>query len=149
MILPYILKTIQWLNIILWDRESVWPDIWPQNICRSKWPIFHGPLNLPFILKTVWCMNIILQDYESVWHSIWPRNKYRSLWPIFHGPVISLLLFFALKNILVSLEKPNSGELGCPATALIHSNSLEFLCNINEIMPYQLFSTSLCMSMWV
>ena len=22
-------------NIILWDYESAWPDIWPQNICRS------------------------------------------------------------------------------------------------------------------
>ena len=61
---------------------------WPPNICRSLWPIFHGPLNLPFILKTVWCMNIILSDYELVWHNIWPRNKCRSLWPLFHGPVI-------------------------------------------------------------
>ena len=24
--LPYILKTIQWLNIILWDYESTWPN---------------------------------------------------------------------------------------------------------------------------
>ena len=38
-----ILKTIQWLNIILWDCESVWPDVWP---------IFDGPLNLPYILKS-------------------------------------------------------------------------------------------------
>ena len=48
-----------------------------------------------------------------------PQNKFRSQWPIFHGPVIFLLLFFALKNILVLLAKNNSGELGCPATALI------------------------------
>ena len=87
-ILPYILKTIQWLNIILWDYESVWRNIWTQNICRSLWPIFYGPLNLPYILKTVWSMNIILWDYESVRHNIWPRNKCRWLWPIFHGPVI-------------------------------------------------------------
>ena len=79
-ILPYILKTIQWLNIILLDYESIWPDIQPQNICRSLCTIFHGPLNLPYILKTVWCMNIILSDYEPVWH-IWPWNKCRSLWP--------------------------------------------------------------------
>ena len=38
---------------------------------------------------------------------------------IFHGPVIFLLLFFALKNISVLLAKLNSGELHCPATALI------------------------------
>ena len=36
-----------------------------------------------------------------------------------HGPVISLLLFFALKNIFVLLGKPDSGELRCPATAVI------------------------------
>ena len=64
--------------------------MWSPNICRSLWPIFHGPLNLPFILNTVWCMNIthVLLDYESVWHHIWPWNKCMSLWPIFHGPVI-------------------------------------------------------------
>ena len=50
---------------------------------------------------------------------LWPQNKFRSRWPIFHGPVIFPLLFFALKNILVLLAKLNSGELRCPATALI------------------------------
>ena len=50
---------------------------------------------------------------------LWPQNKFRSQWPIFHGPVIFLLLFLALKNILVSLAKLNSGELCCPATAHI------------------------------
>ena len=97
-----------------------WYNQIPYHYGWSLWPIFHSPLNLPFILKTVWCMNIILSDYESVWHNIWPRNKYRSQWPIFNGPVISLLLFLALKNILVLLAKPDSGELRCPATALIN-----------------------------
>ena len=78
------------------DYESVWHNIWPQNKCRSLWPIFHGPAILPYILKTVWCMNIILHDYESVWPDIWPQNKCRSLWPIFHGPVI---LPYILKTI--------------------------------------------------
>ena len=128
--LPYILKTIWCMNIIIWDYESVhpdfdlktnvghcdlyfmvhwfclisrrlsiydiilrdyvsvWPDVWPQNKCRSLWPIFHGPVILPFILKTVWCMNFIIWDYGSVWPDIWPQNKCRSLWHIFHGPVI-------------------------------------------------------------
>ena len=36
-ILPYILKTIWCMNIILWDYESVWHDIWPQNKCRLLW----------------------------------------------------------------------------------------------------------------
>ena len=33
--------------------ESVWPDVWSKNKCRSLWPIFHGPVILPYILKTV------------------------------------------------------------------------------------------------
>ena len=75
MILPNILKTIWCMNIILWDYESVWHNIWPQIKCRSLWPTFNGALILPYILKTIWCMNIILWDYESVWLSIWPQNK--------------------------------------------------------------------------
>ena len=73
------------MNIILWDYESVWHDIWPQSKWRLLWPTFHGLMIFPYILKTVWCMNIILQDYESVWPDIWPQNKCRSLWPISHG----------------------------------------------------------------
>ena len=95
-ILPYILKTIWCMNIILWDNESVWHDVWPQNKCRSLWLVFHGPVILPYILKTIWCMNIILLDNESVWHDVWPQNKCRSLWLVFHGPVI---LPYILKTI--------------------------------------------------
>ena len=52
--LPYILKTIWCMNILIWDYESVWPDIWPQNKCRSLWSIFLGPVILRYILKTIW-----------------------------------------------------------------------------------------------
>ena len=69
-ILPYIFKTIWYMNTILWYYESVWPNVWPKDKCRSLWPIFDGPVILPYIWKTVWCMNIILQDYESVWPDI-------------------------------------------------------------------------------
>ena len=61
------------MNIIFWDYESVWHNIWPQNKCRSLWPIFHGPVILPYVLKTIWYMNIILWDYESVWPDVWPK----------------------------------------------------------------------------
>ena len=33
--LPYILKTIWCINNIIWDYESVWPKVWPQNKNRS------------------------------------------------------------------------------------------------------------------
>ena len=77
--LPYISKTICSINIILQDYESVWHNIWPQNKCRSLWPIFHDPVILPYTLKTIWYMNTILWDYESVWPNVWPKNKCRSL----------------------------------------------------------------------
>ena len=52
-ILPYILKTIWYMNTILWDYESVWPNVWPQNICSTLWSIFHGQVILPNNLKTI------------------------------------------------------------------------------------------------
>ena len=70
-ILPYILKTIWCMNIILWDSESVWINIWPQMYCGSLWPVFHSQVILPYILKTVWCMNIILRGNESIWINLW------------------------------------------------------------------------------
>ena len=99
------------------EKESVRPNVWPQNKCRSLWPIFlmqivgQTLLNLMtwtcgswsedqhdlyftvqwFCLiryKTFWCMYIILSEYESVQPDAWPKNKSRSLWPIFFGPVI-------------------------------------------------------------
>ena len=68
---------VQWICLISWKLFSSWtiyfgnmsqydPNVWPQNIYRSLWPIFHDPVILPYILKTVWCLNIILCDNESV-----------------------------------------------------------------------------------
>ena len=97
-ILPYILKTVWCLNMMLWGNESVWLDAWPQNKSGSLWPIFHGSVILPYILKTIWCINIIPWNNESVWLGAWPQNKSGpgSLWAIFHGSVI---LPHALKTI--------------------------------------------------
>ena len=77
-ILPCILKTIEWMNIQLLDTESVW-HLWPQNECRSQWLIFHGLAILSDILKTIWLMNIKRLDNESVWHSLWPQIRSRDL----------------------------------------------------------------------
>ena len=86
-ILPYILKTIWCMYIILLAYETVRPSIWPENKW-SLWPIFHSPVIVPYTLKTISCMNIIIWDCESVWSDAWPQNKCGSSWPIFHGPVI-------------------------------------------------------------
>ena len=93
MLLWMLPKAIWCVNTIIWDYESVWPDVWPKNKCRSLWPTFHGPLILPYILKTIWYINIILWDYGSVWPDVWPQNKCRLLWPMFHGPVILPYIF--------------------------------------------------------
>ena len=87
-ILPFILKTIWCMYIILSEYESVWPDVWPQInvghcdlyfmvqwLCLIPWRLFH-----------VWTSFYL--DYESVWPDAWSKNKYRSPWPIFHGPMI-------------------------------------------------------------
>ena len=43
-ILSYILKTIWYMNTILWDYESVWPDVWPKNVVQwfylISWRLF-------------------------------------------------------------------------------------------------------------
>ena len=91
------------MNIIIWDYESVWCDVWPKSNCMSLWPIFHGPVILHYILQTI-CY--ILRNYGSVWPDIWPQNKCRSLWPIFHGPVILPYIFKTIwcKNIIIWLS---------------------------------------------
>ena len=53
-ILPYILKAIWGINMILWANKSVWLDAWPQNKSWSLWPIFHG--SVAYILKTILCI---------------------------------------------------------------------------------------------
>ena len=80
------LKTIWYINTILWGNESVWLDAWPHNESGSLRPIFHGSVILPYILKTFW--NMIPWANESIWLDAWLQTKSGSLWPIFHGSVI-------------------------------------------------------------
>ena len=86
--LPYILKTVWWINVVLCDKEWVWSDLWHQIKRRSQWPIFHSPVILPSIFKCIWWLNIILWYDPIVWPDLWMQNKWNSAWPIFHGSVI-------------------------------------------------------------
>ena len=95
-ILPYILKAIWYMNIIIWVYESVWFNAWHQSKSGSLWPIFHVSVILPYILKTVWCISMIPWNNKSVWLDALPQNKIGSLWPVFHGSVI---LPYILKTI--------------------------------------------------
>ena len=104
MIFPFVSKTVWCMIIIIWDYESVWPDIWPRNKCRSLWPIFHGRLILPYISKTIWCTRVIFSDNETVWRKLWPQIKYMSTWPIFYGLVILLNIFKIIWWMNITIE---------------------------------------------
>ena len=104
-ILPYILKTIWGMSIIIPYNERIWPNLWRKKY-RSAWPTgtFHGPVMSPYILKTIRWMNVILQDNESMWCKFWVHNKWRLHWPIFQGLVILpyILKTIWCKNVILS-----------------------------------------------
>ena len=121
---------VHWTCLLSWRLIDVWTSyfrIISQYDTTFDLEINIGHCDLYFmvqwlcliILNNIWWMNVELLEKESMEYDLWPQNKFRSQWPIFHGPMISLLLVFALKNILILLAKPDSGELRCPATALI------------------------------
>ena len=96
---------VQWFCFLSWRLFDVWTSLfgivsmiryWPQNKCRSLWPLLHGPVILPYISKTIWWMPYF--HIMRVWPKLWPQNKYRSTWPIFHGLVslLSLLNIFKI-----------------------------------------------------
>ena len=57
------------MYIILWDYESVWPEVWSQNKYRSLWPIFYGPVIWPYLMNIICCMKKslfgIMNQYDS------------------------------------------------------------------------------------
>ena len=83
----------------------IYGSVWPQNKCRSVWPIFNGPVIFSCISKTIWRMSAIFSDNETVWPKLWPQSKYKSTWPILHGLVILPNLFKIIwwMNIIVGI----------------------------------------------
>ena len=64
-ILPYILSTIWWMNIKLWDNEWMGCNFWPQNESRSQWPIFHGPMILLLLIFAFKNILVLLARHDS------------------------------------------------------------------------------------
>ena len=97
--------TIYWrlfdMNISIWDCESVWHEVCPQNKIVGHCDVYFMVQWFCHELETIWCMNIILWDYGSVWPNVRPQNKCRSLWLILHGPVI--LSFISIVPFLLNL----------------------------------------------
>ena len=80
-------KLFDVMNIILQDYGSVWPDVWPQNKCRSLWLYFL--VQWFCLLSPRHLMDARHSWYNgSVWHKDWLHQVYVGQWPIFHGPVI-------------------------------------------------------------
>ena len=63
-ILPYILKTVWWINVVLEILIQCDTNIDLNYICRSV-TLFHGLVILPYILKTVWWTNVIIGILDS------------------------------------------------------------------------------------
>ena len=80
-ILPYILKDIWCLIIILSDNNSVWPKV---LTLKENYLYFTARWFLLYILKKCFTYKtpyfLIMSQYEL---KFWPQNKCRSQWPIF------------------------------------------------------------------
>ena len=64
---------VQWFCLVCWKLFIGWtssfgimsqydPTFWPQNICRSLWPIFHGPLNFMYYLE-----DCLMYEHYTLW----------------------------------------------------------------------------------
>ena len=70
---PYILKTIEWLYIILRDYEPIWHNFWPQNKCSHcdlyfmvQWFFFINNNNISWRLFDVWISYFgIMSQYDT------------------------------------------------------------------------------------
>ena len=50
------------MNIIIWDYESVWPKVLPQNKYRSLWPIFY----VQWFCVTFWRLFFVWTSYFGI-----------------------------------------------------------------------------------
>ena len=73
-ILHYILKTIWYMNIILWDYGSEWPSVWPQNKCKSMWPIFMVQWFCLISPRLFDAWVLYFQIMRKVWPELWPQS---------------------------------------------------------------------------
>ena len=58
MLLPYILKTVWWTDVIVGILD---PCDLPDKMYVGQSPTLHGPVILPYILKTIWWINVVLK----------------------------------------------------------------------------------------
>ena len=112
---------------------------WPQNKCRSQWPIFHSPVILPYISKTIWWMSVVLSDNETVWPNLWPQNKYKSAWPMLHGPVILPYILMTIWWMNVILLDNQSYDSIFDLKINIGQHDLYFTAQSFSLISWRLF----------
>ena len=88
-ILPYILKTIWWMKIILDIMDQCDTKIDHINIYRSVTYISWAS-DFALYLENYLMDEDHTLDNGSVWHKDWPHKIYIGQWLIFCGPVILL-----------------------------------------------------------
>ena len=136
-ILPYIFKTIWCKNIILWDYESVWPNMWPQNKCRS---LTYIPWFSRFALYLEKCL--MYEDHTSglwVWPDVWPQNILRTLWPIFHGQWFCLTSWKLLSGWTSYFGIINQYDLTSDLKIFVGHYDLYFMVHWICLISYRLF----------
>ena len=91
------MKTIWCMNIIIWDYESVWPKVWPQNkyIVTVTYILWSSDFAIYF--EDYLMEKCCTWDNGSLWLKDRPCKIYVGQWPIFHGPLILPYIIVRLK----------------------------------------------------
>ena len=111
-ILFFILQSVSWMNVILWDNESVWCGDWSYTKCRSQWLLFHGPVILSDILEV--CLIV-----ESGWMSYFRTMSQCDamtdrIIDVGHGASCSIEVQWCLPACF----------------CLLHTNNFSFICKV-------------------
>ena len=118
-------------KLVSWRLFDVWtslfgimnhfcPNIWPQNKCRSLWPIFHSPVILPYVSKTIWWMSHIFRQWDRVTQTLTSKEKKNQLW---HEKV--LLFPF-------SVERPKPIRSSPATSTLRRTGSLDTISGVGS-----------------
>ena len=104
-ILPYILKTIWWVNVVLEILIQCDTNI-ELKLCRyvGQWPIFHGAVIMPYVLKSILMDKCHIWNTGSMWCKDLPDKIYVDQWPTFHCPMILSYISETIWWINVVLE---------------------------------------------
>ena len=94
--------------VIFSDNETGWPRFWPQNKCRSIWPLFHGLVIFLNIFKCIdngYLVSATLYTilYQSFWNFIHVFSM--EMYVCFgYNPWINFSHVFHFVNFVISMK---------------------------------------------